>query len=365
MRGRLAWVAPAAGVLTLAVFGLQHVFYPTRQTPQRNSPTDVAAYQAVLAGAVGDVFQVGESDDVVKRSPLAAHQLLIGSMWYLNDHPIQNTYTAVSYRAYKRRYCIYYQGNTCPGLLDTLFSTEPTTGKPRVDLLGVSSLLLIRRSFPPIRLNHPPAGWQIADRARFSVLWTRRTPVPGRGWRGLDLAGHLGVGGRGGDNGTSFHVDAVPRDGGTVVLSLLDWPGYATDVGSLADPVDRYLVTVHLPASAQGQTVHVDYRPPGWIAELATWVLALVVGAGWSVRPRRTTATAARRVELRLSRERGGSARCGRPRSTNVSTSWLPLVSERTSVALARARRTSDPGQPGRILDTDFWKPKLCTIDSE
>jgi hypothetical protein len=283
VKGRLTWVAPAAGILTLAVFGLQHVFYPTPETPQRNSPTDAAAYQAVLPGAVGDVFQVGASDDLVKRSPLAAHQLLIGSMWYLNDHPVQNTYTAVSYRAYKRRYCVYYQGNTCPRLLDTLFSTEPTTGKPRVDLLGVSSLLLIRRSFPPIRLNHPPAGWQIADRGRFSVLWTRRTPVPGAGgvvWTspGTQVSGVVS-----GDNGSSFHVDAVPPSGGTAVLSLLDWPGYATDVGSLAHPVDGYLVTVHLPASAQGETVHVDYRPPGWIAELATWGLALVVGAGWSV----------------------------------------------------------------------------------
>jgi hypothetical protein len=68
-----------------------------------------------------------------------------------------------------------------------------------------------------------------------------------------------------------------------VVLSLLDWPGYATDVGSLTDPVDGYLVTVHLPSSAEGGTVHVDFRPPGWTAELAAGVLALVAGAGWSL----------------------------------------------------------------------------------
>jgi hypothetical protein len=67
------------------------------------------------------------------------------------------------------------------------------------------------------------------------------------------------------------------------VLSLLDWPGYATDVGNLADPVDGYLVTVDLPASARGETVHVDFRPPGWDAELAAWTIALVGGAGWSL----------------------------------------------------------------------------------
>ena len=84
-------------------------------------------------------------------------------------------------------------------------------------------------------------------------------------------------------NGTSFRVDTVPAGGGTVVLSLLDWPGYATDVGSLAHPVDGYLVTVHLPASAQGETVHVDFHPPGWTVELAAWALALAGGAGWSL----------------------------------------------------------------------------------
>ena len=51
-----------------------------------------------------------------------------------------------------------------------------------------------------------------------------------------------------------------------------------TDVGILADPVDGYLVTVQLPASARGETVDVDFRPPGWTAEIAAWVLALVGG---------------------------------------------------------------------------------------
>ena len=69
VRGRLAWVAPAAGVLTLAAFGLQHAFYPTPPSPQRNAPTDLATYQAALAGAVGDVLQVGATDALVQDGP--------------------------------------------------------------------------------------------------------------------------------------------------------------------------------------------------------------------------------------------------------------------------------------------------------
>jgi hypothetical protein len=75
----------------------------------------------------------------------------------------------------------------------------------------------------------------------------------------------------------------VPAGGGTIVFSLLDWPGYSTSVGTLAHSVDGYLLTVHVPASAQGRTVDVAFHPPGWTAELGAWVLALVGGAAWSV----------------------------------------------------------------------------------
>lgn len=42
-------------------------------------------------------------------------------------------------------------------------------------------------------------------------------------------------------------------------------------------------MTVHLPASAAGQIARVAFHPPGWDAEVAAWVIALLAGAGWSV----------------------------------------------------------------------------------
>ena len=131
------------------------------------------------------MFQVGATDLTVQSDPAAARQLP-DRVGVVPERPdLQNTYTAISHAAYKPRYCVYYQGDTCPELLDTLFSTEPTTGSERVDLLGVSSLLLVRADFPACRLAHPPRGWQVADRTPYSVLWTRRTPVPGAGmWSG-------------------------------------------------------------------------------------------------------------------------------------------------------------------------------------
>jgi hypothetical protein len=280
--GRRSWLAPVAGAVTLAAFGVQHAFFPTPPSPQRNAPTELATYQALYPDAVGDLLQVGGSDLLDRSDPAAAQQLPIGSAWYLTGLRSQNTYTAVSQRVYKYRYCVYYQGDTCPQLLDMLFTTEPTTGMKRVDLLGISSLLLIRQNFSADRLLHPPAGWQVAERTPYAVLWTRRTPIPGAGHVIWTSPGTSVSAVRASTTSTSLHLDQVPAGGGTIVFSLLDWPGYSTSVGTLAHSVDGYLLTVRVPASAQGRTVDVAFHPPGWTAELGAWVLALVGGAAWS-----------------------------------------------------------------------------------
>jgi hypothetical protein len=281
--GRRSWLAPVVGVVTLAAFGIQHAFFPTPPSPQRNAPTDLAAYQRLYPDAVGDLLQVGATDGLDRSDPDAARQLPIGSAWYLTGLSAQNTYTAVSHRIYKQRYCVYYQGDTCPELFQTLFSTEPTTGRQRIDLLGVSSLLLVRQDVGPETLLSPPPGWRVAERTPYAVLWTRRTPIRGAGSVAWTSPGTSVSSVEAGSTGTSFRVDRVPASGGTVVLRLLDWPGYTTSQGSIVDPVDGYLLTVHVPASAAGSTVHVGFRPPGWTLELGAWLLALARGAGWSV----------------------------------------------------------------------------------
>jgi hypothetical protein len=281
--GRTAWLAPVAGVATVAALAVQHAFFPTPPSPQRNAPGELAAYDGLYPDAVGDLLQVGATDHLVQADPAAARQLPIGSAWYLTGLSAQNTYTAVSEAAYKARYCIYYQGDTCPELLHTLFSVEPVTGRQRVDLLGVSSLLLIRADFPARRLDHPPPGWHVVQRTPYAVLWTRDTSVPGAGHVVWASPGTTVSAVTAGATRTTFHVDRVSPSGGTVVLSLLDWPGYSTSVGSLTHPVDGYLVTVHVPPSAEGRAVDVAFRPPGWTVELAAWLLAVAAGVAWSV----------------------------------------------------------------------------------
>lgn len=277
------WVAfgAVAGVVTLAAGALQHAAYPEPPSPERNLPAALADYGRPLAAAEGDVLVVGDPESVLRDEPAAAAELLVGSAWYLTGHPVQNTYTAVSHGEYRDRFCIDYLGNTCPELLDTLFSAEPTTGQLRVDLLGASTLLLVRDGLPATRLESPPQGWHVADSGRWTVTWVRDEPVPGAGQPVWSTPG-TDVTPLSSDRATTtFRVDDVPAGGGRVVLSTLAWPGYRVDVGEVADPVEEYLLAVDLPADAAGQVVTVRYAPPLWPVGLGAWWLAVAAVAAW------------------------------------------------------------------------------------
>ena len=65
-----------------------------------------------------------------------------------------------------------------------------------------------------------------------------------------------------GSTSTSFQVDRVPAAGGTVVLSLLDWPGYSTDTGDLADPVDALAEEAGVVLRRQRARVAVAFSNP-------------------------------------------------------------------------------------------------------
>ena len=275
------WLAGVGCVVTLAATAWQHTVFPEPPSPQRNMPASLAAYQRPLAQAEGDVMVVGDASAVVEAHPAAVKDLLVGSAWYLNGQRVQNTYTAVSHAAFKDRYCMTYQGSTCPEALGTLFAREPDTGRRRVDLLGVSTLLLVRADFPPHVLDSPPSGWRRVGTTPWSVTWVRENPVPGAGRPVWTSPGTAVTPLSTDDRTARFRVQDVPSGGGRVVLSALAWPGYTTDVGRLADPADGYLLEVDVPGDARGQVVTVHFSPPAWPLELACWWLGLGISVVW------------------------------------------------------------------------------------
>ncbi len=277
----------AAVVLTLGSTLLQHAVFPEVPSPERHLPAHAADYRRPLPAAQGDVMVVGDVASLLKEEPAATRDFLDGSAWYLNPHPVQNTYTTIGFRGYQMRFPIEYDGSSPPTMLGTLFSVEPTTGRRRVDLLSVSTLLLVRREFSPARLADVPAGWRVVGSTPYAVTWVRDRPRPGAGRPVWTSPGTALSRVAADDRTARFRVDRVPAGGGRVVLSTLAWPGYATDVGDLAAPVDGYLLTVRLPADAAGRTVTVRFSPPGWPLEVAAWWLAVLGGLSWSLLARR------------------------------------------------------------------------------
>jgi hypothetical protein len=153
----------------------------------------------------------------------------------------------------------------------------------RVDLLSVSTVLLVRGELPDSTLLNPPDGWSVTEQTPFAVTWVRNLPLPSAGgivWAspGVNVT-QLATSTR----ELQMRVNQAPGAGGTVVLSRLAWPGYSVAGATLAPPTDGYLVTVAVPPGSSGKTVTVRYAPPGWGVEQITGWLGLGIGLLWSL----------------------------------------------------------------------------------
>jgi hypothetical protein len=261
----------AAAVLlggTLAVGVVLTVLNPKANVSDRLAPTSLSAYDQYLPGTVGHIVVI--SDKGPRYTAERARYLLAGNQWVLTGKSVASTDTPVEFRAYARRFCDNYIGDYCPHALAKMFKVEPVTGRPWVDLLSISSLVIGRNG--PNHDKQPPAGWHVAARNPITVTWVRDQPRPTAGgvvWTspGLQVRESSTS-----NLGTSFVVEHVPAKGGTAVLSRLAWPGYRVSGASLSQPLAGTLLTVKIPAEAAGRSVSVTFRPPGWGLEVASLI---------------------------------------------------------------------------------------------
>jgi hypothetical protein len=281
-RRTLLFGAGVSVAFSLGTTVLQHAAFPEAPSPERNLPASAADYRRPLATARGDVMVVGNVAALLQADPSASADFLDGSAWYLNPHPVRSSYTTINHRGFRKVFDVSYDGSTSPEVLDVLFSTEPTTGAPRVDLLAVSTLLMVRRDYAADRLADPPSGWRVSATTRHAVTWVRDRPMPGAGRPVWASPGTAVSTVSADDRTTRFVVDEVAPAGGRVVVAAVGWPGYRTDVGDIGAPVDGYLLTVEVPPQAAGRTVTVRFAPPGWPFEVATWWLGVAAALGWS-----------------------------------------------------------------------------------
>lgn len=273
LSGRAILVVGLSVTLLCTVY--QHAKLPRSPLPDYGLPGTVAEYEKPLPGVTGSVFVVGHPTD----ESIAAGTSLYANSWYLNDAEVQNTYSPVGFRAYWDRLCMDAHGGSCWDSLGTLLSVDDVTGQPLVDLMGVDAIQIVARTDggqpDPFAEAAPPAGWHESQRTATGAVWQRDTqsgPVGDVTWAsdGVSFSDVEVT-----DRTTTFEVSDVPAGGGDVVISRLPWPGYTVSNARLADPVEGYLMRLHLPEGTSG-TVTVSFSPPGWTVSL----LALVGGTG-------------------------------------------------------------------------------------
>jgi hypothetical protein len=282
LRRSTAVAALAIGLCTLAVFVTQQAV-TSPGGADRHSPARADAAKTQIPAARGDVLVIGSYSTQSETQPALAKELLVGSEWYRNPAVVQNGYSTIRFRTFIDKFCRQYNGLTCKGMLTAVLADDPTTGKPWVDLLSISTLVMYRPDFTDSRLHRPPPGWAVAATSRSTVTWVRDTPVPAAGGVVSTSAGVSVAEQHEGNQSVRLRVNSVPSGGGTVVFSRLAWPGYTVSGASLAKPTAQFLVTVHLDPSSVGRTVTLSWSPPGWRTEVTAWWLAIVGGLAWSL----------------------------------------------------------------------------------
>ncbi|CEG92258.1 Putative membrane protein [Propionibacterium freudenreichii] len=268
-------------LVTVLVCGLVLVLQARTFAPLVNSRSDYPAEAAVYREPLPE----GQGDGVIVGDPLATNasfwgETNFGNSWYLDNVKVQNVYTPVGFQNYASDLCLLYDGRSCTGLLDHLFSLDPTSGRPLVDLLSIDTVQAVASpelTIDQLKARPVPHGWRLAQVGQHTVTWVRLdpgTPAGEAAWSSPDVTITQG----GNNNLTStVHVDAVGPQGGDIVFSRLAWPGYRADNASLNDPYRGYLLSVHVTAADIGKDVTVSFRPPGWNIEIAAF------GSGWAL----------------------------------------------------------------------------------
>jgi hypothetical protein len=281
--GRLSsLIALVMTVVSLGMTVVQH--YDTPESPlfRANVPADTSLPKNVLAGLEGDTIVIG--DPLVYGSdPAAWNETLMANMWYLSPANVQNRYQLIGFAAYNSIMCLEYLGGTCPELLPALFEEREATGMLRVDQLSIDNIQILTADVPEELRATVPEGWSETRNTERTVVWSRDEPLGPAGDVVWSSVGTEVTTLAQSDTSVSVRVDAVPASGGQIVLSRLAWPGYtASNANVSAAAVDGYLLGVDLDKAAVGEVVEITFRPPGWVFEVASWLLAVGGILVWS-----------------------------------------------------------------------------------
>ena len=276
-------IGAAAVMLISAVIVVPQMrFFPETPLPKFAVPNSVERMQQVLADVpgdaimVGDIYYDGEYED-------SFDERLMGNLWYLSPADMSSPYTVLPFTTFASDLCSDLRGETCAEALETLWSEDPETGTTVADLMGVSTIVAMKKTYPSERsLAEMPEGWSIAEETERTWVIVRDETVPAAGgvtWTGEGT--EISVAEQS-DTSVTFTVDAVGSDS-RVVLSRLAYPGYSVAGAVAVDPIRDWLLTVDVADVAPGDAVTVTFRPPGFPVMLLAFGLCAVMLVGWPI----------------------------------------------------------------------------------
>lgn len=272
--------AVGVGILVSAGFVVpQMMVFPATPLPNFAVPDSVSKMSNVLDGVDGDGIVVGDiyADG---GTPASFDERLMANLWYLSPAEVSSLYTVLPYSTFSKDLCTDLRGSTCVEALDTLWSTDTETGETVANLMGVSTIVAMRPTYPDAPEAAP--GWTLRKRGDYALVYTRDTTAPSAGgvvWtgKGTQVTVEEQT-----ETSVTFRVDAVGEDP-RVVLSRLDYPGYSIEGAGETDPVRGWLLTVDASDAEPGALVTVSFRPPGFAAMLIAFGLAAVILIGWPI----------------------------------------------------------------------------------
>ena len=282
-RGSGRSFAAAAFLATGLVTLVQHQYFPISPLPDFGLPAEREVVRGLLSQAEGDTMVIGNPT----QTRVDWYQTSYANGWLLADTTVTNVYSPVMHRAYAEDLCIDSHGVVCWESAAKLFEVDPITGRQLADLLSLSSVQILARTagadpnYPvsdPYTFAEVPAGWREVSRDDFSTVWVRDEPVASAGGI-VSTSEGLVVGSiEENKSSVSFRIEEVPADGGTLVFSRLDWPGYEVTNGGLAESARGYLLTIDVPADSAGESVVLSFAPKGWTVSLGS-IATAVIGA--------------------------------------------------------------------------------------
>lgn len=276
---------------TAAVLAMQVTYFPANMNVYGwRLPHDIAQMRERFADRhQGNVLQVSPIPPVADRQPERAwRDMLMGNMFPVAGVTSLNSYSGIGFYPFSSALCMDYAGQGCTDMYDRLWRTEPSTGRPVVDLLRVETLVVGSQALGNKPINQAPDGWQITQRTSYVTVLRRTRPLSWPGgrvsWTGTGVTVVSDTARREPNNPGE---DVRYRGGGRIVIAMLAWPGWHATVNGREVPVTTApagLVEVTVPdAGPDGGTLRLHFEPPGLRVGRILLILGVCLGLGYGV----------------------------------------------------------------------------------